>query len=1094
MISVESVSSHGFSRPRSFTKHSRGNTKNLPSLNPAKLIPLRRLTIDSSQISTPNDSTRRQPSFELSSKLSLISSPENNVMTRRSILKIIQEIKDIIKIIISIEKQCVGIINRISKNKEFDKGLNLTDKEKSIILEFDIKEFDKDELIQYKENLIHSINIFEEILTALKISVLSLQNTIKNSFNPMVLSFTIEVLDKFTQFNKNIQTTIMNFRNWSNKSLIHQKVYQKNNTTSLEDLMCNCAEFINICIRLFESDRIGIEQTIDLEDILIQFKGITSYKIGDNESISLSDLRWIKSNLITASSFTSQLSQSVDGLNSFLNYHDILNSLKASRYWNKSLEIYDPIINQINEHSIIHAGIAFLRLQTNDEICRYQKCYLYYLNIGLLILLSYAGNTFLPCDFISAKRLVTADIEIDIPQDHTFAGDLHILTKDSIYRKTFCFSFQHESDIIEWSNQFKETLSSLDITTTQIIELGNPVSTKFFNKKVVIKKNKYIGSSIEELVQFQQFSSCLDNVPDVLNKCINEIINKGLTEDGLFRKPPDQYQLEELIKKLNDSDFRNELKLTEYPVGTICGLLKSLLMEMNPRFINGESYKLFSDISKKKGINEQRKQIKFFIESLNNEHRNTLSRYLFLMNIIAVNQRLNRMGESNLSTAICQCFLPPKQSVDFASVENDSFECLISNYDLFIPSKLEHPIQTPSLFSLIKKQTKTNNTVIISCFNEIKNVMWLLECDGTLTEVNVNTLQSSVIKLNLPFNTIKQIESYDKYNIIASNTSLLTIDVETKKIIQMIKRKEINCLMILNNNIIIGEQNGMIELFEIPTLKKKGELFVIPKKLDASQKIPSIIQITGNEEAIYVLYENNCEIGFVSMTNGSLIQTIKLYNQSKITCFSYIEENQTLWVANNDGDIKIFNGENGIIIEEYKYPLTYGSVVFIASIPKYIIVVFNSSQILLFNLDTISLVCSISNKYFITSKWAKLVKRNYYEKIYWNLWLEKDGNGDIGIIDIGPFNDFSITDERLIKIEYKFHNNYIEHSPIGHSFNIVSIDTNKKCCVCQKNIEQTCCQCINCNQYLHQNCISTFIETRCKGHFKIIHEIINRSK
>ena len=46
--------------------------------------------------------------------------------------------------------------------------------------------------------------------------------------------------------------------------------------------------------------------------------------------------------------------------------------------------------------------------------------------------------------------------------------------------------------------------------------------------------------------------NAIDTVPDIFNKCIFEIINKGLAEDGLFRKPPDQYQLEELMKKLND--------------------------------------------------------------------------------------------------------------------------------------------------------------------------------------------------------------------------------------------------------------------------------------------------------------------------------------------------------------------------------------------------------------------------------------------------------------------------------------------------------------------------------------------------------------
>ncbi|BFU18940.1 RhoGAP domain containing protein [Entamoeba histolytica HM-1:IMSS-B] len=1077
---------------RSSSHHSHVSSRNSSSIKESSSFPTRRLTLDTSQINTLSSSeySPRQSLLQILNEKGIVSVPQIETtlpIVRKYIQQTTEKLLSEIELFIKLVNQIIALYATLQK----DEGTLKTMNEETLmsINKISIQGLSVDSSYnqtEFKNVLDNITGLYEVINSCYQL----IQNNINNLFCPIVVYLNTNGVDKLLKFIQEILNIELLIKKMNKNSLICKKICEENENNSLEDVFIKIISIINVYIPLFESDRQDIQRKIEVQEILIQFKGTSSSQSITNGSISLSDLLWAKSNLKTSIVFSSQLLRSIECLESFLIHHDILNIFKAACQYNPSVEIWNPLFEQLTEDSILHAGIAFLKLQTNDGICRYQKCYLFYTTIGLFLLFAYTGNILIPCDFISSKRLINADIEILLPQDNAFAADLHIITKDSNYRKEFYFAIQHDSEVIEWSSLLKETLSLLDTTTLSNFEFSNCIATKITNRKLVTKKNKYVGSSIEELVQLQQLNSCLDTVPDVLNKCINEIINKGLTEDGLFRKPPDQYQLEELMKKLNDNDFRSKIKLKEYPIGTICGLLKSILMEMNPRFINGESYKLFVDISRKKDREEMRKQIILFIDSLNIEHRNTLGRYLFLMNIIAINKRLNRMGESNLSTAICQCFLPQKDNVDLASVENDSFECLINNYDLFLPKKIDNPIQIGSLTGIIKKQITMEGVGSLLFIPQI-NEMWSIDKIGNVVQINTNTLQSNISKINISLPDIKHIGTYKNYIYLGTTSTVHMIDIETKQIVKNLETKRCSFITISNEILFIGEQNGIIEVYNPLTLDKINEITI---KIDNNSLITPITLIALSHGNIYASLQGKNEIYVISYSTGKLLKTFSTFHHNSIVCLTICEENQTLWTGDYNGMVCVLDLETGILLQKYDHPLTYGSVMSIMVIPKYIIISFISSQILIFNNENNTLVTSLSTKYLITSKVAYIVQRNYNGKLMWNIWMEKDDNGDIAIMDITyPVEDIP-TDERLVSSFSYLENEYIEKTPLGHCF--LSINCEAKCCVCSgviKNTEESF-KCSNCNKYIHQRCLEKFSNTFCSIHSQLQPEIINKSK
>ena len=1010
-----------------------------------------------------------------------------------------------------------------------------------------LNDYNEDVVVESLKMFIEMQQEIDEVNSPFKTFSFNLQHS-KLSLFPSILQYPSDSIDRFVDYIKSISTKIIMMRRMINQSHLLRYLIEKNIISSIEDNYINLLQSLLLYIPLFEEERINIEKRIEFEEIILQFKESEVYEESKEELLNISEINNIKRGLTNALGMINRLMKSIQHSKDFLLKNDIMKFIKQSFSINEMNKVFEPLYKQLNEEKIIHYGICHLKIPTTNSFCRYQKCLLIFTYFGFINYIIYPGNTIIPCDFISSKRLVCSDIEIRPPEDDYFSGELYIYTKNTTHKKIFQFAFEEQCELNKWNEIIKNHLMILDLQSFNSFEYENCIATNVFDKKIQLKKGKYVGSSVDELMDYQKKCNCMEHLPDVLNKCINEIIRKGLQEDGLFRKPPDQYQLEELMKKLNDADFRSKVKLNEYPTGTLCGLLKAFLMEMNPRFINGNSYDLFVKISQMEDVEMIREQIYLFIESLSDNQKKILNGYLYLLNIIASNERLNRMGQQNLSTAICQCFLPQKNNVDFASIENDSFKELLIHYDMFLPEKNLLPQTFPNIMTIIKKQNKKEESNYLSCIIEKRNQIWLFDREKNITEINYNSFVSVVHSIELPeeviFEEMKYMEATEKMIVLASKNQIVTFDMETKTINKIIKRKEINCLVIFNDMIVIGEQNGIIEFIDPMTLTMKNELIITPKHQSISEAITSISQIVIQEDIMYVSFVQCPEISIVSLETGEHIKTIYFSSPITPSNIHLNEESLTLWISysskqfiddnnlnqmnnslssspslssstgnmlnisgngntvnkqktsNKLNKIQIIDIQNHVLLKEITYPQSYGNCISIQSIPQYVFVVFSTGRIVFYDSATYSMISSISNEYFTTCKWSRLIRRHYNDKFQWNLWMEKD-NFDVGVVDISFPSELTVTEDIILKVDNYLENRCDEMKQMSHFFtvsNCLHSKENQKiiCCVCEKEINDLKYECLNCHQSVHVNCIDSFLLSQCITSSTIIKEILNK--
>ncbi|ELP83626.1 hypothetical protein EIN_417050 [Entamoeba invadens IP1] len=915
----------------------------------------------------------------------------------------------------------------------------------------------------------------------------AMQTNLENLYYPLVSFFQSYSFSILTNFLSTLKKNIIDLE----KLQKDQQKYRLNSITCSHKLVKILIEIVtdfNCLVPLFDVDKMEIQRRVDAQEILVQFKSSNPVQLMAS-NISLSELLWAKSVLRNSSLFSSQLAKATESFSDFVNAHEVIMFIQEALFQreNNSKGLKE-VFDLLDEDKILTSSVMYVLIQTNDNVSRYHKSVVCLTQIGVFVFVLFSGNFVIFADFISAKTLSNATIEITSSLDQLFVGDLHITLKDDVWKKEFVLGFLHTSDLIEWSALLKEHLLSFALTNQIEYKNDHPIASKLYLKKLN-KKQKYVGSSVEELISIQQSVNSIDLIPDILRKCVNGIIKSGLGVDGLFRKPPDQDELEELMKKLTDTDFRNTTTL-EYPISTLCGLLKAFLMEMSPRFITEKQYETFFKISKVDD-GEKRTQIEEFINVLSTEQFIVLKEYVYLLTVIAANQKLNRMGAQNLSTAICQCFLPQKNTVDFASLENDAFECLITNSDLF-DTQITSPAQLPQISCFIKRQCKGEGAYTTTLFIEPDRKMVTIDKAGSVQIIDVDDYSSDIVQVNFDIPDLRYAVSVGKCLIVGTKTMLYSISTETKEIIRTSEKKRCSFITSANGMLLIGEQHGVIEVID-PTTFNVEKTIHVEMGEDQVMTVPVITHILPAENMLFVVGLNLNEIVVMSLFGDKKRQTILTPHKSSISCLIYSEENKTLWSGDSNGLICVFSTKNNDIISKTQCPTVYGKVVALQKIKGYVIATFISSQIVVFNCDNCSVVETAKTNMFVSSKSGIVVERNHHGTKSYNLWMEKDNSGDTIVLDIS-YPSGNCKCDIIDNMDSFVTNKYFDKTPLGHCF--CQTKTVGKCSVCGGSFSEgsDCYKCLNCDKHIHSGCVAKFSLTQCEKNAVDYYEVINKPK
>ncbi|NXM02567.1 MYO9B protein, partial [Tyrannus savana] len=169
------------------------------------------------------------------------------------------------------------------------------------------------------------------------------------------------------------------------------------------------------------------------------------------------------------------------------------------------------------------------------------------------------------------------------------------------------------------------------------------------------KKNEQDAEPRHFGVSVSSLTSERNSVPVVMEKLLEYVEMHGLYTEGIYRKSGSANRMKEL-KQLLQTD-PNSVKLENYPIHTITGILKQWLRELPDPLMTSAQYNDFLRAVELPEKQEQLCAIYSVLEQLPQANHNTLERLIFHLVKVALIEDVNRMSPNALAIVFAPCLL-----------------------------------------------------------------------------------------------------------------------------------------------------------------------------------------------------------------------------------------------------------------------------------------------------------------------------------------------------------------------------------------------------------------------------------------------------
>uniref|UniRef100_A0A8C0VV29 Myosin IXB n=1 Tax=Cyanistes caeruleus TaxID=156563 RepID=A0A8C0VV29_CYACU len=265
------------------------------------------------------------------------------------------------------------------------------------------------------------------------------------------------------------------------------------------------------------------------------------------------------------------------------------------------------------------------------------------------------------------------------------------------------------------------------------------------------------GKKSEQDTEPRHFGVCVsaltserNSVPVVMEKLLEYVEMHGLYTEGIYRKSGSANRMKELKQLLQEDP--NSVKLENYPIHTITGILKQWLRELPDPLMTSAQYNDFLRAVELPEKQEQLCAIYSVLEQLPQANHNTLERLIFHLVKVALIEDVNRMSPNALAIVFAPCLLrcpdtsDPLTSMKDVSKTTMCVEMLIKEQIRKYKIKMEeiNQLEAAESFAFRRLSLLRQNTVSI----EIKHQ---LLGEGVLVILSIHSVsQNSFGKKQLP--------------------------------------------------------------------------------------------------------------------------------------------------------------------------------------------------------------------------------------------------------------------------------------------------------------------------------------------------------
>uniref|UniRef100_A0A8C9MJW1 Myosin IXB n=1 Tax=Serinus canaria TaxID=9135 RepID=A0A8C9MJW1_SERCA len=156
-------------------------------------------------------------------------------------------------------------------------------------------------------------------------------------------------------------------------------------------------------------------------------------------------------------------------------------------------------------------------------------------------------------------------------------------------------------------------------------------------------------------VSVSALTSERNSVPVVMEKLLEYVEMHGLYTEGIYRKSGSANRMKELKQLLQEDP--NSVKLENFPIHTITGILKQWLRELPDPLMTSAQYNDFLRAVELPEKQEQLCAIYSVLEQLPQANHNTLERLIFHLVKVALIEDVNRMSPNALAIVFAPCLL-----------------------------------------------------------------------------------------------------------------------------------------------------------------------------------------------------------------------------------------------------------------------------------------------------------------------------------------------------------------------------------------------------------------------------------------------------
>lgn len=210
--------------------------------------------------------------------------------------------------------------------------------------------------------------------------------------------------------------------------------------------------------------------------------------------------------------------------------------------------------------------------------------------------------------------------------------------------------------------------------STNFLKIGNNIPNK---------ELRMYTMTIQELSNSENRS-----IPFIIETCINEVKEKGLKQEGIYRisaSTSNVEKLEQYFDKMNLNDATSLNSILETDINAISGLLKRYLKRIPDSLIPANEYNLFLSIGNVKSEKVKINMLKDMIDRV--PKSNKLVMYLLVnhLNEVCLNEQWNKMNLKSLATVFAPTLvrdesLNPHQEIKDNKLKTEVMEFLFVKY------------------------------------------------------------------------------------------------------------------------------------------------------------------------------------------------------------------------------------------------------------------------------------------------------------------------------------------------------------------------------------------------------------------------------